>query len=369
MDAETAHEWAVWLAQSPLLHPRCAVTPPRLYPSQDSDLEDPVLGQTVWGMRFSSPLGLAAGFDKDGRAVGGMLDLGFSFVEVGSVTPLPQPGNPRPRLFRLEADDAVINRYGFNSSGADAVRCHLSHFRAKARLHRYGLVGVNAGKNESTEGEDVKEDYSTVISKLGPEADYVVINVSSPNTPGLRGLQQKDSLRALVRHSPEDHSRSSGKFPAEATDTKRIPLFVKIAPDLTIDERRDIAAVCVELGVDGVVACNSTVSRPAALTSTERGESGGLSGAPVRSLSTQLTFLIGNMPVYSQVPIIGVGGVGSGQDAFEKVAAGASLVQIYTMMAVKGPGTVKRIKTELADVLHERGFRNISEAVGSENAR
>uniref|UniRef100_A0A8D0BKC5 Dihydroorotate dehydrogenase (quinone), mitochondrial n=1 Tax=Salvator merianae TaxID=96440 RepID=A0A8D0BKC5_SALMN len=274
----------------------------------------------VFGRRFQNPVGLAAGFDKHGEAVDGLYKMGFGFVEVGSVTPEPQEGNPRPRLFRLPEDQAIINRYGFNSHGHAVVEQRLrARHKTQCLLSEAGKrLGINLGKNKTS--VDATADYVAGVRVLGPLADYLVVNVSSPNTPGLRALQGKEELRLLL----------------------------------------------TKVGVDGLVVTNTTVSRPSSLRGTLQEEGGGLSGAPLRQLSTQMVremyLLTGG-----QVPIIGVGGISSGQDALEKIRAGASLVQMYTALTYHGPPVVKVVKQELEALLREQGFRSVQDAVGADH--
>eukprot|EP00604_Paraphysomonas_vestita_P003931 CAMPEP_0174823888 /NCGR_PEP_ID=MMETSP1107-20130205/28438_1 /TAXON_ID=36770 /ORGANISM="Paraphysomonas vestita, Strain GFlagA" /LENGTH=336 /DNA_ID=CAMNT_0016048295 /DNA_START=266 /DNA_END=1272 /DNA_ORIENTATION=+ len=327
------------------------------------------------GLSFSNPIGLAAGFDKNGIAIGGLLDLGFSFVEVGSVTPKEQPGNPKPRVFRLSEDNAVINRYGFNSFGMEFAKNQFINFLNSRSTFRTGLVGLNAGKNKETPDELAQEDFSSVIETVGPNADYVVINLSSPNTPGLRDLQRTEAMsriiltcsdardRAIEKRSP-NFVNLSGQYQRAPV----LPLLVKLSPDLSETEKKCIAELLLQLHsegkIDGIIISNTTITRPSHLKSKEVNETGGLSGAPVKDISTRL---IGEMYILTrgQIPIIGVGGVGNGQDAFEKITAGASLVQMYTMLAYNGPGTVKRTKNELKTILEAHGYRSVEEAVGA----
>lgn len=350
-------------------------------------------------IRFRSPIGLAAGFDKNGIAIPGLFDLGFSSVEIGSVTPLPQPGNPKPRSFRLVEDKGVINRFGFNSEGVERVKGYLEEYRrdfggagppsrrmtesstleaiavdpavgishsAKNSVRRAlglawhrvagtqtktGVLGVNLGKNKSS--DDEIGDYTIGIRELGPYADYLVINVSSPNTPGLRSLQKRRPLQNLLSSSLEARDR-------HAPGT---PLFVKLSPDLSPEEMSDIAQVALETGIDGLIVSNTTNARPSSLLSKYKSESGGLSGAPIRNLSTECIRTMYRL-TDGAIPIIGVGGVGSGKDALEKLKAGASLIQVYSMMVYEGPGVVSRIREELVDLLVEGGFERVEDAVG-----
>ncbi|KAJ7312210.1 hypothetical protein JRQ81_006594 [Phrynocephalus forsythii] len=342
---ETAHSLALRLVALGIL-PWCN--------HQDSE----ALEVRVFGRRFRNPVGLAAGFDKHGEAVDGFFKLGFGFVEVGSITPEPQEGNPRPRVFRLPEDQAIINRYGFNSHGHAVVERRLrARQEIQQKLSEAGMpLGINLGKNKAT--VDATSDYAAGVRALGPLADYLVVNVSSPNTPGLRDLQGKAELRLLL-------AKVLAERDALASEPKPAVL-VKIAPDLTAQDKRDIASVVSELGVDGLVVTNTTVARPSTLQGTFRGEAGGLSGAPLRQLSTQTVSEMYHL-TQGRVPIIGVGGITSGQDALEKIRAGASLVQMYTALTYRGPPVVQAVKRELEALLREQGFRNVQEAVGADH--
>lgn len=322
--------------------------------------DSPSLEVHVLGLRFRNPLGLAAGFDKHGEAVDGLYRMGFGFVEVGTVTPEPQEGNPKPRVFRLVEDEAVINRYGFNSHGHAAVERRLrARQEAQLKLTTVGMpLGVNLGKNKSS--TDAAADYVAGVQTLGPLADYLVVNVSSPNTPGLRDLQGKAELRDLLTKVLAERDM----LPSE----RKPAVLVKIAPDLTEQDKQDIAGVVCEVGVDGLIVSNTTTSRPRGLQSTQRLEAGGLSGKPLRELSTQT---VREMYALTQgrVPIIGVGGVSSGRDALEKIRAGASLVQMYTALVYHGPPVVRTVKRELEELLREQGFKSVMEAVGADHRR
>ncbi|XP_007477438.1 dihydroorotate dehydrogenase (quinone), mitochondrial isoform X1 [Monodelphis domestica] len=314
----------------------------------------------VLGHRFRNPVGMAAGFDKNGEAVDGLYKMGFGFVEVGSVTPKPQEGNPKPRVFRLPEDQAVINRYGFNSHGLSAVEHRLRARQQKqAKLTEDGMpLGINLGKNKSS--LDAAADYVEGVRVMGPLADYLVVNVSSPNTAGLRNLQGKDELRLLLtKVLKERDALQGGHKPA---------VLVKIAPDLTTQEKREIASVVKELGIDGLIITNTTVSRPASLQGALRSEVGGLSGRPLRDLATQT---VSEMYLLTQgkIPIIGVGGISSGQDALEKIRAGASLVQMYTAFTYGGPPVVRKVKRELEALLKEQGFSQLTDAIGADHRR
>jgi dihydroorotate dehydrogenase len=291
---------------------------------------------------------MAAGFDKNAEAYRAVLRLGFGFAEVGSVTPRPQPGNPKPRLFRLTEDRAVINRMGYNNDGVDAVARRL---RARARLP--GPLGINLGKNKDS--VDAAADYVRGVQVLGPYADYLVINVSSPNTPGLRALQGREPLAALIEAVKRARRDACPETP---------PLLVKIAPDLQPEDKQDIAAVALESGIDGLIVSNTTIVRPPTLRSRYRTEAGGLSGAPLFQPSTELLAEMHRL-TQGRLALVGVGGVASGADAYAKIRAGASLVQLYSALVYEGPGLVGRIKRELAQTLRRDGFSSVTQAVGS----
>ncbi|WP_374440866.1 quinone-dependent dihydroorotate dehydrogenase [Stella sp.] len=338
LPAEAAHDLTLRLLESGLAPaPRVAADPP-------------ALAVELWGRRFPNPVGLAAGFDKDARVPDAMLRFGFGFVETGTVTPHPQAGNAKPRLFRLPEDRAVINRFGFNNRGLDAYAARL------AARPRAGIVGANVGKNKDQ--ADAVADYVAGIERVAPLADYLVVNVSSPNTPGLRDLQRREPLLALARAVLAARARA---VPAGAP-----PLLLKVAPDLTDEDRDDIAQVALESGVDGLVVGNTTVSRPAGLRAAAKGEAGGLSGRPLFPLSTAV---LGDLwrRTQGRIPIVGAGGVASGADAYAKIRAGASLVQLYTALVYEGPGLVRRIKAELAALLARDGFARAAEAVGADH--
>jgi dihydroorotate dehydrogenase len=311
--------------------------------------DPPILAQTLFGMGFPNPIGLAAGFDKDGEVYRQTLKLGFGFVELGSVTPNPQPGNPRPRLFRLTANRAVINRMGFNNHGIDAMAARLAN-----RNPALGIVDINLGKNKDQ--TDAAADYAAGAQRLGPLADYLVINVSSPNTPGLRALQSRDALAALIE----------AVLAVRNGLARRPPLVLKIAPDLTDADRQDIAAVALASGLDGLIVSNTTIARPAGLDSRFAQEAGGLSGRPLLQPATETL-----RDIYrrtgGKLPIIGVGGVASAEDAYAKIRAGASLVQLYTALVFEGPGLVRRIKDGLAALLARDGFAHVADAVGADH--
>ncbi|HEY1795305.1 MAG TPA: quinone-dependent dihydroorotate dehydrogenase [Stellaceae bacterium] len=304
------------------------------------------LSQTLWGIDFPNPIGLAAGFDKDARVPDAMLRLGFGFTEIGTVTPRPQPGNPKPRVFRLKEDAALINRLGFNSGGLDGAMARL------AGRARHGVVGVNVGKNRDS--TDAVADYVEGVRRTAALADYLVINISSPNTPGLRDLQTKARLDELVE-AVQTARAESGASP---------PLLVKIAPDLGPEEAADIAEIAVSRAIDGIVVGNTTVGRPASLRSRHAREAGGLSGRPLFARSTELLDAMYRL-TSGAVPLVGVGGVASAADAYAKIRAGASLVQLYTGLVFGGPALVAAIKSGLAELLRRDGFASVEHAVGS----
>jgi dihydroorotate dehydrogenase len=311
-------------------------------------VRDPMLASRLWGLDFPNPVGLAAGFDKNGEVPDAMLGQGFGFVEIGSVTPRPQPGNPQPRLFRLSEDKAIVNRMGFNNHGLDAAAANL-----RARKGG-GVVGANLGKNKDS--EDAAADYVLGVERLGPLADYLVINVSSPNTPGLRALQGRAPLEALIGRV----KAAVAGLPAPK------PLLLKIAPDLTADDRRDIAEVALETGLDGLIVSNTTIERPITLTSPHARQSGGLSGAPLFRPSTAL---LGEMYKLTEgrLPLIGVGGIASGAQAYAKIRAGASLVQLYSALVYRGPALITEINRDLIRLLNRDGFSQIGAAIGADH--
>ena len=312
--------------------------------------DPPALAIEAFGLKFPNPLGVAAGLDKDARVFAPLLRLGFGFAEVGTVTPRPQPGNPRPRLFRLEADAAVINRLGFNNEGFDAVRGRLADRGA-------GIVGVNLGAHK--DARDRAADYVAGMEAFAGLANYCTINVSSPNTPGLRDLQQKSALDALLARVMETRERAAAG--------RHVPVLLKIAPDLALPDLDDVVAVARARRVDGMIVSNTTVGRPKHLRDRAAAEEGGLSGRPLFALSTRMlaeTFV----RVDGAFPLIGVGGVDSGAAAFAKIKAGATLVQLYTALVFRGLGLIGEIKGELTRLLRRDGYANVTDAVGADAA-
>ena len=344
LDAETAHRAAV-LALS-----RGCYFKSRLE-------EKPELRVKLWGLEFSNPLGIAAGFDKHGEAVQGLSDLGFGFVEVGSVTPQPQDGNPRPRVFRLDGDGAVINRYGFNSEGHAEVRQRLELLRAGGFS---GVLGVNLGKNKNS--ENAEADYCEGVRQFSHLADYLVINISSPNTPGLRSLQSKNDLKSLIQAVLKTRQDLKLNRPP--------PLVIKIAPDLTEADMKDIADVVTvsESRIDGLIVSNTTLARPDSLISPQKQEVGGLSGTPLAELSTAAISTMYRL-TGGAVPIIGVGGVSTGEEALQKIRAGASLVQVYTGLVYRGPACATNIRRELAESMARERAGSLAECIGAEHRK
>ena len=297
------------------------------------DLEDPNLERTVFGIHFKNPIGLAAGFDKNAELQEGVAACGFGFIEIGTVTPLAQEGNPKPRLFRLREDDALINRMGFNNTGSLEILRRLK--KRKSSI----VIGGNIGKNKYTENDLAHQDYTACFETLFEVVDYFVVNVSSPNTPGLRELQGKDRLQDLLNHLQNLNSSKS----------KRKPILLKIAPDLTESQLDDIIEIVNQTGIDGIVATNTTITRDglkAAASKIEKIGPGGLSGKPLRQKATKVIRYI-NKKSENPIAIIGSGGIHSAEDALEKINAGASLIQLYTGFVYEGPALVKKIKRAL----------------------
>ncbi len=324
---------------------RVAINALKIAPPPQAPPSDPRLGVEVLGLKFPNPLGLAAGFDKNAEVPGAMLRLGFGFVEVGTLTPRPQGGNARPRLFRLAEDAAVINRFGFNNDGFE---------RARARLARRppGLIGVNLGANK--DAADRVQDYALGVRTFASAADYLTINISSPNTPGLRDLQRREALDDLIARVVDAR---------DETEPHR-PLMLKIAPDLDARGLEDIVATALTRGIDGLIVSNTTVARPASLTSRNRGESGGLSGRPLFTPSTRLlarAYLLTG----GAMPLVGCGGVEDSATALMKIEAGANLVQLYTGLVLKGHGVIDEILEGLSRSLEARGLNRIGELIGA----
>jgi dihydroorotate dehydrogenase len=340
LDAEDAHRFAIHALKFPVF--------------ANKDADDPRLAVGAFRLNFPNPIGMAAGFDKHAEVPDALLNLGFGFVEIGTVTPRPQAGNPRPRLFRLPSDAAVINRLGFNSQGAEAVLRRLA-----ARTSRRGIVGANIGANRDS--TDRIADYVKLIEILAPVASYFTVNISSPNTPGLRELQQAgrlDELLARVMNARERASREAGTP----------PLLIKIAPDLTLRELDDVISAARRHNVDGMIIGNTTVARPATLRDKKTAmEAGGLSGRPLFPLATRM-LAESYVRIEGTFPLIGVGGIDSGAAAIAKIRAGATLIQIYSALVFHGVRLIARIKSELVNVLAQGGHAGIKALVGADTA-
>ncbi len=339
MDPETAHGMTLKALQAGLV-PCCTVP------------NDERLQTTLWNRTFPNPVGLAAGFDKNADVVEPMLKIGFGFVEAGTVTPRPQDGNPRPRVFRDPANDAVINRMGFPNKGADNFRHNIERFLEKKDRAR-GVLGINIGMNKGV--EDPAKDYCDLVQMLGQYADYLTVNISSPNTPGLRNLQSRENLVPLLTRILEQRAKSCA--------SNMPPLLVKLAPDLTEEQLQDIAASLIEVRIDGVILGNTTLDRPEYLSAGMRQQAGGLSGKPLTQKSTQIIRTFYSM-THGALPIIGVGGISNADDAYAKIRAGASLVQLYTALVFQGPALVSDILNGLLVQLEKDGFNHISQAIG-----
>ena len=329
LDAERAHNLAIKAL-------KCGMVP-----AKDSFLDER-LSQTLWGISFPNPVGIAPGFDKNAEAFHALYKQGFGFAEVGTLTPKPQAGNPKPRIFRLKEDGAVINRLGFNNRGIEEAMPRLT-------AKRNGVLGINIGKNKTT--EDALDDYVPLLAQVLPHADYVTVNISSPNTEGLRALQAKEQLQRLLAALVEKRGTDS------------TPLLLKIAPDISEAQAEDVCAVVTGEGFDGMIVSNTTIARPEHLQSANKSQQGGLSGVPLRDASTALLKHVYAL-TEGKLPLVGVGGIMSGADAVSKVQAGASLVQAYTGFVYKGFALVDEINQALAAALDTHQLSNIKELVG-----
>jgi len=336
LDPETAHGLALKALQMGLV-PGCG-------PVQGARL-----ATKIAGLELPNPVGLAAGFDKNAVALAPLMQLGFGFLEVGAATPRPQEGNPRPRLWRLAEDQAVINRFGFNNEGVEPIAARLA---ARPK----GIpVGLNLGANKDS--ADRAADFALVLKRAGAHVEFVTVNVSSPNTEKLRDLQGKEALSALLR----------GVLDARSALARPLPVFLKIAPDLNMAELEDVAEVALRTGIDGVVATNTTLSREG-LKSADAGQAGGLSGAPLFEKSTRVLASLSKL-LDGKLPLIGVGGISSAEDAYEKIRAGASAVQLYSAMVYKGIGLAAEVARGLDALLARDGFSHLDEAVGTGRSR
>jgi dihydroorotate dehydrogenase len=344
LDAERAHDLTLSALQLRIAAPALSLSAPP---------DDPQLHQQAFGLLFRNPLGLAAGLDKQGIAGPAWSAAGFGFAEIGTVTLRPQPGNPKPRLFRLRQDHAVINRFGFNSDGAAAVATNVAGWNRPRE--RRCLLGINIGRNKDTPNDRAIDDYLQLVDVLNPFADYFVLNVSSPNTAGLRALQAAESLRPLVEQVVNRVRKSS---------RRATPVLVKLSPDMSDHELCAAADAAVAGGANGIVATNTTIGRTGLTTTGPlRDEAGGMSGAPLRARANEVCRLLFRH-LRGSVPIIGVGGIFSVDAAYERIRSGASLVQIYTGLIYEGPAIVARVVTGVAERLDRDGFRNVAEAVG-----
>lgn len=338
LDAERAHNMSIAAL--------------RMMPTASAVETDPMLTTQVAGIHFPNPVGLAAGYDKDGRVVHKMHGLGFGFAELGTLTPLAQPGNPQPRLFRLEEDRAVINRFGFNNGGQGAAADRIARYRRP--VGEGPVIGINIGANkDATAAGRGVADYVTGVRVMAPLADYLTINISSPNTPGLRALQGRGPLDELLGAAMAARGADSRHEP---------PIFLKVAPDLEPADVEDIAAACIDHRIDALIVSNTTVTRPL-LRSSHAGEAGGLSGAPLHDLSLErireFRRLLGD-----RLPLIGVGGIANADQAYARIRAGASLIQLYSALVYEGPYLARRINAGLKRLIARDGIANIADAIG-----
>jgi dihydroorotate dehydrogenase len=339
IDPEEAHGLTIKAMKAGLV-PACA------------PVSDPALEQKLFGLKFPNPVGLSAGFDKGAEVIGPAFDLGFGFVEAGTVTPKAQEGNPRPRVFRDPKNEAVINRMGFPGSGMHAFKDNLEKFLGQKNKPA-GVVGINIGMNKGQ--TEPSKDYATLIRMLAPMADYLTINISSPNTPGLRDLQSREPLLELLGVVKDERKSSCGAHPP--------PILLKLAPDLDEAKQEELAAAVLESGIEGVILGNTTLDRPEFLPAKFREEKGGLSGQPLTEKSTRIIHNFYRL-TKGQIPIIGVGGISNGAQAYAKIKAGASLVQLYTALVFKGPTIASSINKELLALLRADGYTHISQAIG-----
>ena len=337
LDPETAHDLAIKaLKFNPL-------------PSKLFDVEDEqMLNIKLFGKNFTNPIGLAAGFDKSAEAYNQLLNLGFGFVEIGTVTPLKQFGNPKPRIFRLESDKALINRLGFNNDGIEVIKSRIQSKK------KNGIIGINIGPNKDT--KDQKNDFCLGLESFFDVADYITINISSPNTEGLRDFHEQSKLKDLLL--------SLNKI--KKSKKTNIPLLLKVSPDIESQDINEITELAIKNNISAIILTNTTNSNRENLLSEIKNEKGGLSGEPLQQISTRMIKKF-YKKLNGTIPLIGVGGVNSGKSAFEKILAGASLLQLYTGFVYKGPSVVKNIKKELVEILKSEGINNIKDAVGKDN--
>ena len=315
------------------------------------NINDPILSQHILGLDFPNPIGLAAGFDKNAEVISSMFSLGFGFTEVGTITPLPQNGNPKPRVFRLEEDKGIINSLGFNNKGILKAKKNLIKFKSSSNKNR--IVGVNLGINKNS--TDSINDYLFGIESFCNLANYITINISSPNTVGLRDLQLRGKIENLIKQVV---------IKREKIDSlTKIPIFIKISPDLNDDQLRDIALISLANNIDGLIITNTTINRPNNLLSKNKNFKGGLSGKPLFQASNKILKKMYNL-TNGQIILIGVGGISSGSDCYEKIKSGASLIQLYSALTFSGPSLISKIKKELVDLIKTDGYKNISDLIG-----
>ena len=315
------------------------------------NINDPILSQHILGLDFPNPIGLAAGFDKNAEVISSMFSLGFGFIEVGTITPLPQNGNPKPRVFRLEEDKGIINSLGFNNKGILKAKKNLIKFKSSSNKNR--IVGVNLGINKNS--TDSINDYLFGIESFCNLANYITINISSPNTVGLRDLQLRGKIENLIKQVV---------LKREKIDSlTKIPIFIKISPDLNDDQLRDIALISLANNIDGLIITNTTINRPNNLLSKNKNFKGGLSGKPLFQASNKILKKMYNL-TNGQIILIGVGGISSGSDCYEKIKSGASLIQLYSALTFSGPSLISKIKKELIDLIKTDGYKNISDLIG-----
>ena len=314
-------------------------------------INDPILSQHILGLDFPNPIGLAAGFDKNAEVISSMFSLGFGFIEVGTITPLPQNGNPKPRVFRLEEDKGIINSLGFNNKGILKAKKNLIKFKSSSNKNR--IVGVNLGINKNS--TDSINDYLFGIESFCNLANYITINISSPNTVGLRDLQLRGKIENLIKQVVLKREKIES--------LTKIPIFIKISPDLNDDQLRDIALISLANNIDGLIITNTTINRPNNLLSKNKNFKGGLSGKPLFQASNKILKKMYNL-TNGQIILIGVGGISSGSDCYEKIKSGASLIQLYSALTFSGPSLISKIKKELVDLIKTDGYKNISDLIG-----
>jgi dihydroorotate dehydrogenase len=315
--------------------------------------DDVILHQHIFGLDFKNPVGMAAGFDKNIEVVKQLLNFGFGFVEGGTITPKPQYGNDKPRIFRLKEDMAIINHLGFNNKGSDYAEKKLKKLNLNSLSE--GIIGINIGKNKDS--DNYLDDYNYCLEKLGPLAHYVTINISSPNTPGLRNLQNRGQIEKLVKNLKEKKNN--------LISLENIPIFFKIAPDMDEEQIRDIALMSLSNNIDGLVISNSTIERPDTLRSNFKNEIGGLSGSPLFLKSTLMLKKMYTL-TNGQIPLIGVGGVSNALECYEKIKSGACLIQLYSALIFQGPFIVNKILLDLSNILKMDGYKNIKDAIGKD---